>query len=484
MEFPMNLTIRARLTLYFTAIFGTIVAVLAIGCYLFIRRDLYSKLDSALQVQVEVTATSASHELTEHQQEASGDADIQSVLNDQEHTGRAHTQILVMQGNRTVAYKRSGFKTPDIRTMPLDKIKSADTYQGVRFAKGQLEVPEFHTTYQIYSAESLDETRAQLWQVEREMMLFVPLGLALAAWAGYLTARRALAPLKELTDRIGGITTTGLSDRISVKHQEDEIGRLASSFNGLLDRLEQAFNHQRRFMADASHELRTPITVALTATQATTSDPMRTPADLNETLHTVEEQMMRLRRIVTDMLFLSQADACSLQTCPTDMYLDDAVAEASRAAQTLARAKHQTLVVDSLPEARCMGDRDLLRQAVLVLLDNAVKFTPEGGTIQIGIRSRDNNWVCYVIDSGIGIPPDAERRIFDRFFRAVQPAGSKVPGAGLGLAIAQSIIEAHNGTLRLVQSRPGHTEFELTVPAVSPTDPEQPPQANVLAVKM
>jgi two-component system OmpR family sensor kinase len=484
MEFPMSLTIRARLTLYFTAIFGTIVAVLAIGCYLFIRRDLYSKLDAALQVQVQVTATSASHELVEHAQEASGDADIQSVLNAQTQSGLAHTQILVRQGSRNVAYKRSGLRMPDIRTIPLDNTKSTDTYQGVRIARGEIAVPEFHTAYQIYSAESLDETRAQLWQVKREMMLFVPLGLALAAWAGYLIARRSLAPLKELTDRIGGITTAGLGERVPVQHREDEIGRLASSFNGLLDRLEQAFNLQRRFMADASHELRTPITVALTATQATTSDPLRTPEDSYEALHTVEEQMMRLRRIVTDMLFLSQADACSLQVFPTDMYLDDAVAGASRAAQTLARVRNQILIVESLPEARCIGDQDLLRQAVLVLLDNAVKFTPEGGTIQIGIRSRDDHWVCYVIDSGVGIPPEAERRIFDRFFRAVQPAGSKAPGAGLGLAIAQSIIEAHHGTLTLVGSRPGRTEFELSVPAITSAEGSRSAQANFLAVKI
>lgn len=193
---------------------------------------------------------------------------------------------------------------------------------------------------------------------------------------------------------------------------------------------------------------------------------------------------MRLRRIVTDMLFLSQADSCSLQVARNDMYLDDVVAEASRAAQTLARAKRQTLLVESLPEARCTGDPDMLRQALLVLLDNAVKFTPEGGTIQTGIRKRDEEWVCYVIDSGVGIPPEAESRVFERFFRAEQPAGAKAPGAGLGLAIAQSIVDAHHGKLKLVGSRPGRTEFEIAIPARRAEDEVSPAQANSFAVKI
>lgn len=483
MEAYMSSTIRARLTICFTAVFGVIVAVLATASYLLIRSDLYSKLDAALRVVVEVTAISAHHELIEHSQQAFGDADIQAVLNGQVDPALPQMQILVRQGSRNVAYKRSGLRIADIRTLPLESIKSNQTVGTLRIVKRELAVPQFHTAYQIFAAESTDETRAQLWQVKRELMLFVPLGLALAAWAGYLIARKLLAPLKQLTDRIGGITSAGLSERVPVRHREDEIGRLASSFNGLLDRLEQAFNLQRRFMADASHELRTPITIALTATQANRRDPVRTQHDADETLGIVEEQMMRLRRIVADMLFLSQADAFSLQIFPKAMYLDDAVAEASRAAQTLANSKHQRIQVESLPEARCFGDQDLLRQAVLVLLDNAVKFTPEGGKIQVGIRMCDEQWLCYVIDSGIGIPAELQGRIFERFFRAVQPTGSKVPGAGLGLAIAESIVEAHHGSLRLVASRPGHTEFEILIPA-STSDTEMPLQANSFAVKM
>ncbi len=481
----MSFPIRARLTLFFTVMFGIIVGILATGAYFFIRSDLYGKLDTGLRVTAEVTAISANHELIEHSQEEFGDADIQAVLNGQVQPALPQMQILVRQGGKNVAYKRSGPHVVDIRTLPIRSLKSGQTVQELRICERELAAPQFHTTYQIYTAESIDETMAQLWTVKRELMLFVPLGLALAAWAGYLAAGRSLAPLKELTDRIGRITSAGLSDRVPVKYSRDEIGSLATGFNALLDRLEAAFNLQRRFMADASHELRTPITVALTATQSAIRDPLRTALDSNEALALVEEQMLRLRRIVSDMLFLSQADASSLRIFPADMYLDDVVAAASRAAQTLAKAKGQLLKVENLPEARCFGDEDLLRQAVMVLLDNAVKFTPEGGQVSIAITPEGNQWACSVSDSGPGIPVEMQERIFDRFFRVVQPSGPTLPGAGLGLAIARSIVEAHQGTLQLVESRPGHTEFQILLPALSSeSDTALKAQAKSLAVRM
>jgi two-component system OmpR family sensor kinase len=478
----MDSTLRARLTLSYTAVFGIIVAVLAIGSYLLIRSDLYSKLDSALRVVVEVTAISAHHELIEHSQEEFGDDDIQAVLNGQVDPALPQMQILVRHGNRNVAYKRGGSRVADLRTLPLDRIRSGQTFGTLRVVKRELAVPQFKTSYEIFAAESVEDTVAQLWRVKQALMLFVPVGLALAAGAGYLMARRMLFPLKALTDRIGRITNIALRDRVPVLHRNDEIGRLASSFNELLDRLEQTFNLQRRFMADASHELRTPITVALTATQSTRRDPLRTAGDSEEALTIVEEQMMRLRRIVTDMLFLSQADTFALQMTPQDIYLDDAVAEAARAAQTLAKVKRQRVVVESLPEARCFGDGDLLRQAFLVLLENAVKFTPENGLIQIGIREAGDAWICTVTDSGVGIPPEAQEHIFERFFRAVQPTGAKVPGAGLGLPIALSIVEAHRGTLRLIDSRPGHTQFEICIPKSPLPNAETATHASSLVV--
>ena len=183
------------------------------------------------------------------------------------------------------------------------------------------------------------------------------------------------------------------------------------------------------------------------------------------------------------MFFLSQADTGSLNPERKEMYLDDAASEAVRAAKALAREKQQTLKVGSLPEAKCLGDEDLLKQVVLILLDNAVKFTPREGNIEVNLFRRGEHWVCAVTDSGIGISEAAQPRIFERFFRE-DPAGNEAGGTGLGLAIAKSIAEAHAGTLTLIESRPGRTTFEIAIPAFEDETSPADTQAKALPVRM
>jgi hypothetical protein len=243
--------------------------------------------------------------------------------------------------------------------------------------------------------------------------------------------------------------------------------------------LQHAFDCQQRFMADASHELRTPVTVALAAAQVTTRDALRTQSDSDDALRVVEAQMLRVKKIVQQLLLLSQADASSLKVCSEDLYLDDIVAEVSRAAQALARLKQHQLEVQPLPEARIKGDSELLGQAIMVLLDNAVKFTPSGGNIQVGISRSGAHWVCQVTDSGIGIPKNEQANVFNRFYRGVKDVsgGKDFGGSGLGLAIAKAIIASHRGTLTLPESRPGFTRFEIRLLAVDDEE-NQPAERN------
>ena len=482
----MAISTRTRLTMYFTLLFGAIVVGMTIGAFILVRNDAYSKLDSGLRVAVDATAMSARHELNEHSTEADGDADLQSVLDEHhDEISIPSTQLLVRQGSRLVAYKGSTHKQADLRSSPPDRLKSGAVIHGLRLQARELQLPRFRTRYQIYSSAAVAPALRRLKTIQRALFLIVPLGLAAAAFIGYLLAKRSLAPLRELTGTIDAISSADLSARVTWQNPEDDIGRLGQQFNRLLERLEYAFTLQRQFMADASHELRTPVTVALAAAQVTICDPDRTMAGCKEALIIVEQQMLRLKRIVQDMLFLSQRDASAEKAIFREMYLDDAVAEASRAAQTLARSKQQTVRVRTLPEARCRGDHELLRQAVLILLDNAVKFTPENGTIELAVQRRRSAWACSVIDSGVGIPISAQPRIFERFFRAENTRDSKVPGSGLGLAIAKSIVEQHAGVLALIASRPGFTHFEICIPAL---DEDQSAQgaghANSLAVKM
>jgi heavy metal sensor kinase len=481
----MAISTRARLTLYFTALFGAVLVALATGAYILVRNDAYSKLDSGLRVAIDATAMSADHEFEEQSSKTAGEADLRSVLHGIHDGSLPNTQILVREGRRQVAYKGERPQALDLRTIPPGRLMNGATVNGLRVAQRELLVSKFSARYEIYAAKAIGPALTQLATVRRALLLLVPLGLGLAALAGYVLAQKSLAPLKDLAGTVGAITSSDLSARVRPHRAEDEIGQLGSRFNSLLDRLEDAFKIQRRFMADASHELRTPVTVALTAAQVTTRDPSKTLGDCEAALEIVEQQMLRLKRIVEDMLFLSQADASSLILNCKQMYLDDAVAEASRAAKTLAHAKQQSFKLDALPEARCLGDQDLLKQAILILLENSVKFTPVSGTINVGLKQRGTYWICCVADSGIGIPDAARSRVFERFFRADQDSGGqKIPGAGLGLAIAKSIVESHAGKLTLLQSQPGLTIFEIAIPVLEEGTNSNDLHANCLAVKI
>ncbi len=480
----MTISTRVRLTLYFTALFGGIVIALAIAAYVLVRNDAYARLDSSLRVAVDGTAMSATHELNEHSRQAGGDADLQAVLEEMRDGSLPDTQILVREGLRQVVYKPSQHQAADLRRLSAEWLGTPADWEGVRVAYRDLAVPKFGTHYRIYAAKEIAPALGELRLLTRALLLLVPLGLGLAALAGYFLARKTLAPLEDLTRAIDTITSSDLSARVNVRNAQDDIGRLGSRFNSLFDRLQTAFNLQRRFMADASHELRTPVTVALAAAQVTGRDAARTLRDCQDALEIVEQQMLKLKKIIEDMMFLSQADASSLQLDRKEMYLDDAISEASRAAKALARAKQQFFRLDELPEARCLGDIELLKQAILIVLDNSVKFTPPGGSIEVTVRRNENFWVCTVKDSGAGIPDEAQPHIFDRFFRAHHSGSEKVPGAGLGLAIAKSIIESHGGYLRLVDSHPGATTFDIAVPAFEKTMPSNDAHANSLAVKI
>jgi signal transduction histidine kinase len=316
------------------------------------------------------------------------------------------------------------------------------------------------------------------------LAICVPLGLAFAALAGYLLAQRSLAPLHELTETIESITSSDLSARVSLHRPPSDFAWLASRFNSLLDRLEKAFHFQRQFMADASHELRTPLTVALSATQVTARDGFRTAADCDATLSLVEEQIHRLKSIVDNMLFLSQVDASSLHLERREFFLDDAISEAVRGARALAVTKKQTLRISELPEALCLGDENLCKQAVLILLDNAVKYTPAGGEIVVSLTHDANNWLCRVWNNGQPIAAEAQSHIFERFFRAFNGGAEKISGSGLGLPIARSIAQTHGGDLTLIHSGDDGTTFELSLPLRGTPVDREPSQAKSLAVNM
>ncbi len=477
-------SVRTRLTFYFTFVFGVVVVCFAIGGYSVFRHQAYSDLDESLHVAASATALSAAHELDEHREQRGGEADLQSILAVSSSYALPETQILIRERERNVAIKSVSGSGANLSRIPSDQLLSRAGVPGLRIVSFELKVPKFGTAYRIFAATSLAPTLAKMNTFRKVLFVCIPLGLALAALAGSLLSKRSLAPLSDLSRTIEAITTSDLSARVKMDHAPSDLAGLAERFNSLLDRLEKAFHSQRQFMADASHELRTPLTVALSATQVTTRDPFRTPADCTETLSLVEEQIHRLRGIVDNMLLLSHVDASSLHLDRREFYLDDAISDAARSARVLARAKFQTLRVAELPEAACLGDETLLKQAVLILLDNAVKYTPAGGEISVSLAADAERCRLLVSNNGWPIPPEAQTHIFERFYRASNDGAKKVSGSGLGLAIARSIAETHGGYLNLLESTSHRTTFELSLPLVQPSSTGTSAHAKSLAVSI
>ena len=304
----------------------------------------------------------------------------------------------------------------------------------------------------------------------------IPVVLLLASGGGWWLARKGLAPVVAMSQQARRMGAATLHERLPVAAADDELGDLATTFNELLQRLDAAFEQQRRFLADASHELRTPVAILGGEAQHALARADRTPEELRAALTVMRDETRRLERIVADLFLLARGDAREQPLVPGELYLDELVADAVRAVRTLAAARD--VQVECAPcdaELSCRGDEPLLRRLVLNLLDTAVKYTPPGGRVVASVRPEGASLIVEVSDTGPGIPPESRERIFDRFYRVRQDRGADAvgqaaghaagTGAGLGLAIARWIAEAHGGSLVLARTGAEGSTFRFTMPA-------------------
>jgi len=231
--------------------------------------------------------------------------------------------------------------------------------------------------------------------------------------------------------------------------------------------LDHSFEHQRRFMADASHELRTPVAILCGEADVTLSQPTRSPEDYRASLDILRAEAKRLKHIVEDLFTLARADAGQHPLTPANFYLDELITECSRSMKTLAAAKQITLTCSASKELPIQADEALLRRMIVNLLDNAIKYTPPGGRVSVSCDAEDSRYVMTVSDTGLGIPLDLQPRIFERFFRADKVrsrSGSDGGGAGLGLSISEWIVQAHGGKLELTRSDKDGSTFTVYLP--------------------
>jgi two-component system OmpR family sensor kinase len=327
--------------------------------------------------------------------------------------------------------------------------------------------PPVPTGFTIVTAASWDELDTDRADLVRALLMLMPLALLVSASGAWWVAGRALRPAAAMAEEAQRLTEHSSGGRLTVG-RADELGRLAAAFNGLVDRLESALAVRRQFLADASHELRTPVSVSRTAADVALSRPERTGDEYRDALKIVSEQMSHLGRIVSDMLTMARSDVADWPIAPVDFYFDELLAEAVRAMSVLSAARHVRIDTTCPPDLQVRGDEGLLRQMLVNLLENAVRHTPSGGTVHATVTASTSGLTVAIEDTGGGIAAADRERIFERFVHVPAPgqqANDEGGGTGLGLAIARRIARAHRGDLMLESTGPAGTRFAVTLPA-------------------
>jgi heavy metal sensor kinase len=311
----------------------------------------------------------------------------------------------------------------------------------------------------VQVAQSLATTADALNRLLTTLLVAGPLLVIAAALGGYFLAARALAPIDHITHTARRISAQDLSARLNLPATDDEVGRLASTFDAMLARLDGSFRRQRQFTADASHELRTPL-AAMQAILSVTREQRRTPEVYELALGDLSEEADRLQSLVKDLLRLARSDAPA--TAPRERIdLSSLLRDVTESLSPLAETKGLRLTSSVPAGLALIGDSDSLIRLFVNLLDNAVKYT-EHGSISLRAGTKDHRLRVVISDTGVGISPQHLPHIFDRFYRADASRASR--GTGLGLAIALEIAQAHGGTIK-VNSRAGAgTTFTVSLP--------------------
>ncbi len=306
-------------------------------------------------------------------------------------------------------------------------------------------------TYTVgYPIGDLRELLDNLFSI---FLILIPGAVAISVFGGLALAKKALQPVDEIATAARRITAENLDQVIPVRTGDDEIGRLTVTINDMIRRLHGSFAQVRQFSADASHELRTPLTVVRGEIELALRSK-KTPEEYRRVLESALEEILRLTTIIDNLLTLAKAEQGLTQPNFSAVDLKDLVEELYEDSTILAQWKHITVSLESLSSMTIVGDRVRLHQLFLNLIDNAIKYTPEGGAVVLAMERKNGAAVFSVRDTGIGIPAEDQGKIFDRFYRVDKARSRELGGTGLGLSIAKWIVELHRGTIT-VTSEPG-----------------------------
>jgi len=440
-------SVRARLTLWHAGVLTLIVCIFSAGILLFVEARLYATLDAQLDREIATISKMYREEPEELKDLAS-------------HWGIRLFQVDEGGGIRqqTESWEREGLSRalqPGDSASPL----SWTAPDGRRYRVHSVSEP----SYRVAAAVDEASLRDTLWTLAVILAMGIPFAAGLAVAGGYFLAGRVLSPVGAMAQKAREITAESLAKRLPVENAQDEFGQLAIVFNDTLSRLQDAFERLRRFTADASHELRTPLTAMRSVGEVALQNTLDAVA-YRDVIGSMLEEVDRLTRLVESLLILTRADSGKIQLAPEVLDLGGLVGHVIEQLRVLADEKQQELTLRTRIRVHAMGDAALIRLALMNLIHNAIKYTPNGGTITVEVNATSGRAIVGVRDTGPGIPAAHRDRIFDRFYRVDTGRSREEGGVGLGLAITRWAVEANGGQIELASDGTDGSLFRIILP--------------------
>jgi heavy metal sensor kinase len=458
-----KLSIGVRLTLWYLLLFAAAQLVFGTGMWFFARRSLYRITDDALQAQID--------DLTNFLEAQKKNATVTKL---QEEVAEAY--LLEHSGDYLQIYDDTDsawiFRADFLRQHALEPatngLLTQPWYRDEQLGRSlRFVTQKIHANGRVFTVQMglpIDQVNQTLVLFRGYLLMLAPLLLLAAASGGFWLSRKALSPVDAITRTARTVNATNLSDRLERLTTGDELQRLSDTLNEMLGRIEQAFIRVTQFTADASHELRTPISLIRTEAEIALRRS-RGDAEYREALRHILLEAERTSALVEELLSLARADSGRETLRISSVHLSTIVRVVSEQWRELMAARNLTFTCDVTDEEiTILGDRNALQRLLTVLLDNAAKYTPAPGTVELHLELKGELAAIRVSDSGIGIALEDQPKIFDRFYRADKARSRNLGGAGIGLAIAQWIVQQHKGSITVQSSPAKGSTFLVQLP--------------------
>jgi signal transduction histidine kinase len=437
-------SVRMRITVVSTLVVMLVLTVTAVGLVRSHRQTLTNHVNETLASQADELARAAAAGTLASPLTPFGDED-------------SFAQVAT-RGGRVVAATANVVGKPLLQSLPPGRTHVTRTVDLPPANETSRVLVRGSGDYVIVTAAPLDDVEASVASLQRALLVTIPLVVAALALLTWWLVGRTLRPVEDIRSRVADITAQNLEQRVPVPSTGDEIARLAETMNAMLERLDAAADRQRRFVADASHELRSPLARMRSELEVDAQDP--THADLTATHESLLEETVALQHLVEDLLLLARSDASDAPARRDPVDLDDIVL---RQAEQLRADGLVTVDLSAVSAAQATGDREQIARAIRNLSENAARHARS--TVWFAVREHDGLAEVVVTDDGPGLPPAQRERIFERFTRA--DASRSGSGTGLGLAIALDIAQRHGGTIVVGPDSARGASFVLSIPLAS-----------------